>query len=181
MTYSNRPDRPTCLRILADHGVPSHIRRHSEQVARLARHLAVELQASSPSPPDVRLVEAGALLHDVAKASSFGTGLDHAVAGARCLRVLGLAEVADIVERHVHLGAWERSGPVTEAEVLNYADKRVLHEEVVSLDRRFRDLIVRYGKDNPVTEEAIRSNWTNLRDLEKKIFSHLRWPPEDLK
>jgi putative nucleotidyltransferase with HDIG domain len=150
-------------------------------VARLARRLAVELQASSPLPPDVQLVEAGALLHDIAKASSFGTGLDHAVAGAHRLRSLGLPQVADIVERHVHLGEWKRSGPVTEAEILNYSDKRVLHEEVVSLDRRFRDLIVRYGKDDPVTEEAIRANWTNLQDLERKIFRHLSWESEDLK
>ena len=181
MTYSNYPNRSTCLLILTDYSVPPHIRRHSEQVARLARRLAVELQASSPLPPDVQLVEAGALLHDIAKASSLGTGLDHAVAGAQCLRSLGLPEVGDIVERHVHLGKWERSGPVTEAEILNYADKRVLHEEVVSLERRFRDLIVRYGKDDPVIEEAIRVNWTDLQNLERKIFRHLSWSPEDLK
>ncbi len=181
MSYSACPDLESCHRILADHGVPPHIRRHSEQVARLARRLAVELQATSPLPPDVQLVEAGALLHDIAKASSFGTGLDHAIEGARCLRSLGLPEVATIVERHVRLGEWQRSGPVTEAEILNYADKRVLHEEVVSLDQRFRDLIVRYGREDSVTEEAIRSNWTDLKDLERKIFRHFAWPPEDLK
>jgi hypothetical protein len=40
---------------------------------------------------------------------------------------------------------------------------------------------VRYGREDSVTEEAIRSNWTDLKDLERKIFRHFAWPPEDLK
>ena len=42
--------------------------------------------------------------------------LDHAVEGGRVLRELGLADVAVLVERHVHLGPFDPAGPVTEAE-----------------------------------------------------------------
>ena len=41
--------------------------------------------------------------------------------------------------------------PLREAEVVNYADKRVLHARVVSLAERFADLKVRYGR----TPEAL--------------------------
>ena len=32
-----------------------------------------------------------------------------------------------------------------------------------------------------VIEKAIRANWTDLQELERKIFRHLSWSPEDLK
>lgn len=166
------PSVATCRRILESHGVPAHIRRHSARVARVARRLAEELRAQG-EPLDVALVEAAALLHDVAKAPCLASRLDHAAEGGRVLRELGLPAVAAIVERHVHLGDWDPDGPVTGAELVNYADKRVLNEDVVGLGERFLDLVARYSQGRPDFEERIRRNWAVMEAVEAKILARL--------
>jgi hypothetical protein len=68
---------------------------------------------------------------------------------------------------------------VREAEVVHYADKRVLHDRVVSVAERFADLKVRYGR----TAEAIaRLNLleTQTLELEHKLFSPLPAQPQDV-
>ena len=174
------PSAATCRRLLLAHGVPEHIRRHSAQVARVARQVSAALRARGERI-DAKLIEAAALLHDIAKAPCIESRLDHAAEGGRVLRELGLAGVADVVERHVHLGPWDPRGPVTEAEVVNYADKRVLYEDVVSLEERFRDLIVRYGKGRLEFEERIRRNWATMEAVEVKIFRALPIRPSDIR
>jgi uncharacterized protein len=171
------PDPGTCREILHRFGVPEHIRRHSEQVARVARSLAAALGRAG-EPVDGLLVEAGALLHDIAKAASLVSNADHALEGGRILRGLGYPKVAELVERHVKLGAWETEGRVTEAELLNYSDKRVRHDEVVTLSERFEDLLVRWGAGDEGACARIRADWKIAAALEVKIFAKLPFPPE---
>jgi putative nucleotidyltransferase with HDIG domain len=173
------PSPATCRRLLAAHDVPDHIRRHSVQVARVARRIAEQLRERG-EPVDVALVEAAALLHDIAKAPCLKSRLDHAAEGGRVLRELGLDAVAALVERHVHLGDWDPRGPVTAAELVNYADKRVLYEDVVGLEERFRDLIARYGRGQREFEQRIRRNWATMEAVEAKIFGRLPIGPADI-
>jgi putative nucleotidyltransferase with HDIG domain len=173
------PSAATCRRLLAAHGVPAHIRRHSAQVARVARTIAEALREAG-EPVDVGLVEAAALLHDIAKAPCLESRLDHATEGGRVLQEFGLASVAEIVARHVQLGNWDPRGPVTGAELVNYADKRVLHVRLVSLTERFRDLIVRYSGGRTDIEERIRRNWATMEAVEAKIFGRLPIGPADV-
>jgi len=165
--------------LLAAHDVPTHIRRHSVQVARVARDIAEALHRHGETV-DVGLIEAAALLHDIAKAPCLESHLDHAAEGGRVLRELGLDAVAAIVERHVHLGDWDPRGPVTGAELVNYADKRVLYVQVVSLSERFRDLIVRYSRSRADIEERIRRNWAAMEAVEAKIFGRLPFGPDEV-
>jgi putative nucleotidyltransferase with HDIG domain len=173
------PEREECRRLLESHGVPPHIRRHSEQVARVTLRLGAALGAAGFSL-DLDRLEAAALLHDIAKAECLGGRQDHAREGGARLRALGYPEVAALVERHVDLGAWDPLGEVTEAEVLNYADKRVRHEEVVTLGERFLDLLERYGKDRPAARARIRNNWRIMEELEAKLFARLPFGPDAL-
>jgi len=170
------PDRAECDRLLERYDVPAHIRRHSEQVARVARRLSAALGAAGVAL-DGALVEAAALLHDISKAACLQGG-DHAREGAELLQTLGYPEVAALVGRHVELGLWEPDGQITEAEILNYSDKRVRHEEVVSLQERFEDLVERYGRRGPGAEIRIRRNWKVTEELEAKIFRRLPFGPE---
>jgi len=57
------------------------------------------------------------------------------------------------VEQHVIIGNIDLRGPLEEREIVFYADKRVMHDRIVSIDERLRDLVDRYGH----TEEIIRS------------------------
>ncbi len=93
---------------------------------------------------------------------------------------MGYFEVAEIVRQHVVLDTEARKGPVGEAAVVHYADKRVKHDAIVSLRERFEDLKERYGK----TPEAVA--WiADLEDqtleLERRIFQGLPVSPEALK
>lgn len=160
--------------------MPEHIRRHSGLVARVARRIAAGLWEHAGEPVDTALVEAAAILHDIAKAPCLESRRDHATEGGRILRESGFAAVAVIVERHVILGAWDPEGKVTEIEIVNYADKRVRYEEIVSLDERFADLLVRYGGGRAEIEARIRNNWAVMGAVEAKIFGRLPFGPGDL-
>lgn len=174
------PTQQESFRILEANNVPPHILRHSVQVAKIAKYLAEELASGDEPGVDPALVEAAALLHDIAKAACFESRKDHALEGAHVLKNLGFDAIADLVERHVRLGQWDVSGSVTAAEILNYSDKRVQHEEIVSLDERFADILNRYGKLNPEAHARCEEYWRTTKALEKKIFDNLSFGPEEL-
>jgi hypothetical protein len=75
----------------------------------------------------------------------------------------------------------EKSDPsrVSEEEVVNYADKRVQHDRIVSLRERFADLKERYGKSQSSFERLDDLEKATF-ELEKKIFSILEIEPADL-
>jgi uncharacterized protein len=156
------PNAEQCLLILKNYHVPEHIIEHSRKVGRLALNLC-HLLNHHGEQLDEALVEAGSLLHDIAKASTLGTGGNHAQAGACLLRKLGFPGVAEVVRQHVILDVERGHGPITEAEVVHYCDKRVKHTTVVSLEERFRDLVRRYGKS---AEDMAR-----LDNLERQTFA----------
>jgi hypothetical protein len=126
------------------------------------------------------LLAAAGLLHDIAKAQCIVSRGDHAREGGQILRALGFGEIAALVERHVDLGEWDPAGPVTAAELLNYADKRVRHEEVVSLADRFDDLLQRYGGASDTARARIAENRRVMTAIEDKIFRRLPFDPEVL-
>jgi Na+-transporting NADH:ubiquinone oxidoreductase subunit NqrA len=63
--------------------------------------------------------------------------------------------------------------------LVNYADKRVLHETVVTLEERFTDLKVRYGR-TPEALARIQVTEVKARALEEKLFAPLQLRPLDL-
>jgi hypothetical protein len=98
--------------------------------------------------------------------------------GRQMLLEMGYPEVARIVGAHVDLDP-DLPDSVNEATVVNYADKRAQHDRVVSLEERFRDLMVRYGK-TPERQTRIHEMARKMKRLEKQIFSSLSFSPEDL-
>jgi len=174
------PSTDECIAILNANETPPHILRHSLQVARVAKFLSEEINRNDGEAIDVDLVEAAAILHDIAKAACFDDGKDHAKEGAVILRSLGFAAVAGLVERHVKLGEWDKHGPIEEAELLNYSDKRVQHERLVSLDERFEDILDRYGKIHPEAYDRCKQYWAASKLLEKKIFRNLSFGPDEI-
>ena len=75
-------------------------------------------------------------------------------------------------------------GPQTwEEKIVNYADKLVKHDEIVSLKERFDDLHERYtSKVIPNFNEELRDEKEKIIfEYEKEIFSYLDFKPEDLK
>jgi uncharacterized protein len=170
------PSRTECMELLRQFDMPQHIRRHSLLVAEVALLLAVRLNLNS-SRLDLRLIDAAALLHDIGKMTCLKTGENHAVIGAQMLEGIVSPAIARIVEEHISLDSSQVAGPVTESLVVNYADKRVRHDQVVSLEERYHDLIVRYAKAPPQAQ-FLRHKLDLCYALERTIFSHLTIAPQ---
>ena len=172
------PTQDQCFQILYDSAMPGHMVAHSIQVCRVARLLTGALVQRGGSL-DGDLVTAAALLHDITKPQSFETGENHCETGAAFLSKRGYDRVGKIVGQHVRLDGYVPGGLPTEAVIVNYSDKRVLHDQVASLDRRMEYILKRYGQ-TPDQGRHIRWLWEVSRVLERRIYQDLPFVPGDL-
>lgn len=157
-----------------------HILRHSQLVTEVALLLGRKLNHNGQNL-DLDLVEAGALLHDIAKTMCLDTHENHAVSGGALLDDLGYSAVADIVRQHICLDSNDLCADVvTEAALVNYSDKRVKHEEVVNIKERFRDVKERYLTKFPHFADRFKEVFAETQRLEVKIFSLIDISPEDI-
>ena len=171
-------EREECIALLREEGVPDHIIHHSRVVAEVSVFIGRRLMEAG-HPLDLRLIEAGALLHDVAKHRSIAGGGDHALMGAELLRGLGQRELAEIVRYHVRLPEGWDLARIHEISVVHYGDKRVKHTQVVSLEERFDDILQRYGRDE-ATRSLLNRLFRQTQRLEKALFAPLAIAPDDL-
>jgi putative nucleotidyltransferase with HDIG domain len=174
----NTPSRETCLHLLKQRAIPQHVIVHCLQVDRVARYLAQALNAQGETL-DLMLVEAASLLHDITKIDGLQSGENHAVTGAKLLRELGYPRVAQVVSHHIVLPTRPLLMKVTEEEVVNYADKRVMHDRIVTLQERFEDLQRRYGNHSG-SETFIQAALERARETEGKIFRRIGIRPEEM-
>lgn len=172
------PCREECLRIMADHEMLDNIRAHSLAVAGVALFLGRALRRRG-HPIDLALVEAASLLHDVAKTRCLRTGEDHSALGGEMLRRLGYSRIAAIVAQHVALSEERGEAGVTEAELVNYADKRVCHERIVTVRERFKDLRERYGT-GPKAFQRLDDLERKTVALEGRLFRLLSMDPDQV-
>jgi putative nucleotidyltransferase with HDIG domain len=173
------PTRGRCIEILKRRGIPQHVIVHSLQVERVATYLGTRLNEMGEEL-NLGVIQAAALLHDIAKIDGLRTGENHARAGGEVIRGMGFPRVAEIVEQHVMVPSVPGLLKVTEDELVNYADKRVMHDRVVTLEERFADLEDRYGK-NSESRVYIGNALERAREIERKIFRKLVIRPEDLR
>lgn len=168
------PSRQDAYSLIERRGMPGHIVRHSEMVTRVAMNVAASLVDAGVAE-NLALVEVGGLLHDICKMDSIAGRGDHAALGRELLDELGWEEVGDIVAQHVRLD----SSDLNEAMLVYYADKRVMHDTVVSLDMRFDDLMVRYGKTEE-SRQRIRAHHVQAAEVERLIVKRSGLVPETL-
>jgi uncharacterized protein len=173
------PSQADCLELMDTHVMLPNIREHSFRVMAVASCLG-EALTEAGFDLNLPLVTVGALLHDLGKTQCLGTCNNHAELGAGILEELGYPHVAQVVREHVYLEPRiVDPRPLREAEVVNYADKRVLHDAVVTLQDRFADLKVRYGR-TPEALARIQATEVKSRALEEKIFASLALDPSNL-
>jgi len=172
------PDREECLRLMERHGMLENIIVHSLEVTKVALFLSLELNQKGQTI-DLRLVEAASLLHDIAKTICITTKEDHTQAGYHLLKEIGYERVGEVVAQHVWLKKEGDSSSVSEEEVVNYADKRVRHDQIVTLEERFLDLKNRYGKDQRSIDYLNRLEKI-IYGIEHKIFFILKIHPNDI-
>ena len=69
---------------------------------------------------------------------------------------------------------------LNEKVIVYYADKRVNHDQIVSLDERLAYIIRQYGNGDARIQKLIRKNFNRCVVIEDKIFSHLDFQPADI-
>jgi len=164
---------------MEEYGMWRNIVRHSLVVERAASCIA-EALIRAGEYLNLAEVKAGALLHDITKTRSIKTRENHACTGQMLLQGLGFPRIGEIVGSHVLMPpAIFAQNVVSAEEVVHYADKRVLHDRIVSLVYRFDDLMVRYGTSTEACRK-LKTLETQSQRIEAKIFSRVDFEPEAL-
>ncbi len=165
------PSETECRALIEEHGMLPNIVAHSKAVMRVAAAIVDDL--IDPDDVERPLVVAAALMHDITKTRALETKERHDESGGALARSLGMERIAEIIEQHVFLKDFDPEGPLLAKEIVYYADKRVMHDTVVSLDERVEDLVVRYGT-TPERVALIRKNLEYARAVEAKIARRMR-------
>ena len=173
------PSADKCFELMERYGMLDHIRAHSVAVEKIARIIAQGLRDAGVAI-SLEKVKAGALLHDIAKTLCLNSATDHAALGKEICLQHHMQEIAGIVGEHVRLKNRTLDNRIHEKEIVYYADKRVTHDVIVSLEERLEDLFVRYGKNNAYRCQLIKENFDFCTEVERKLFARLNFRPEHL-
>ncbi len=176
------PSIDQCLALMDQYSMFDNIRAHSLTVARVAKALLTGLAATRTNGtnlPDTSLVLAGALLHDIAKTICLNSKCDHAQKGRDICLKHGFTAISEIVREHVVLKDFSTDryaqGIFFAKEIVYYADKRVRHDSIVSLDERLAYIIERYGNNDQQRHRSIQENFQRCQTLEYHLFSHINF------
>jgi HD superfamily phosphodiesterase len=137
-------------------------------VAQVATRLGTALNRAGCSL-DIYLLEAAALLHDLAKSEP-----DHARTGAQLLHEHGFGVVAELVSTHMDISLNEGKA-ISTAEVLYLADKMMQGERSILPEERFRAKMARYAGD-PAILDIIAGRLKNALAIQGRIETILGRP-----
>lgn len=179
--------------------VPRNIIRHMENVAKLSLFLGKKL-IEKGEKVDLDLLDASARLHDLLKLCDFKDISEafnaenlkeedrkfwqkmikkysrdrHVMAAYKFFKEMGEPEIAVIIKKHDYLSPIapnKKDRPNTwEEKILYYADKRILHDKLVSLKERLKDGRKRYhgGKISPEDKLVEAKLFKIEKDMLKK-------------
>ncbi|MFC1837131.1 HDIG domain-containing metalloprotein [Thermodesulfobacteriota bacterium] len=168
-----------CLALMDQYRMLPNIKDHSIVVTRVAE-IITEGLIDGGQKLSMDKVIGGALLHDIGKTACLDNNDDHAAKGVEICLAHNLEPIADIVAEHVILKNYSTAYNFNEKEIVYYADKRVNHDQVVSLEERLAYILERYGLNNTQRCQAIKKNYKLSRDLEERIFSLLEFEPQEI-
>lgn len=153
------PTRDECLKILKDSSCSEEVIQHILVVTELVLKIAKYFPKAN-----LKLLEAGALLHDLGRSKTHN--VDHAVEGSRLARELALPEeLINIIERHITAGIKEDDAielglpakdytPMTiEEKIVAHADNLVENNKRCSISRSVEILT---QKGLPEVAERVR-------------------------
>jgi len=167
------PTKAECYTMWDTYEMLENVREHSRMVAKTALCIAKDVIAKGYDISEDYVV-AAALLHDIAKTYTIKHGGDHAQLGASLVRAqTGNPYLAHAVLSHV-IWPWNEGILSVENEpwrlplIISYADKRVRHDTLVSIDERFSDLMDRYGTTE-LKRQYIQENYEQSVELENAL------------
>jgi len=176
---------------------PQHVREHCEMVTKVAIQVAERL-IGRDEVINLNLLYPAAMLHDMCRLCDFKElrrdhfkekvteakwkkwnelwskyrGQDHGDIAYQFLVEQGYPKTATVVRLHKSNLIVEEADAYDslEKKILYYADKRVLHNKIVSLSERFADGRERHGKDNDEkTKRLYEQVERRTHELEKEL------------
>ena len=160
------PSSQMALTLLYDCGCSERVVVHSKAVSTMAVKFAKACKNKGLTV-DVKLVEVGALLHDIGRSKTHD--VTHAVVGVEIARSLNLPDsIVSIIERHIGGGISSDEAkklglpvmdyfPVTlEEKLVTYADKLIESSNVVPIERTIEQFSRKLGADHPAIDRVIR-------------------------
>jgi len=152
------PSPQMALNLLSQSGCSSRVIAHCKVVAALAVQIAEACKKKGLNV-DIKLVQVGALLHDIGRSKTHG--VDHVIRGAEIARSLNLPEpLVSIIERHagggITLDEAEKLGwpiknylPNTlEEKIVTYTDKLVEGQRRVPVEQTIKKLSKELGENH---------------------------------
>lgn len=179
------------LEIYKEFHVPHHIIAHMKTVAHICKYLCGKF-ASKNIKIDKNTVVFAALLHDVLRIVDFDEidskkfpgkptkadmkcweelwekyhKIGHEKSMAGVMRSRGESKIANLIAKHEFFAIWKLK--TWEEKILYYSDKRVDHDKIVSLEKRFAE-----GKKRNMLPtdnlDLVAATEAKVKNLEKNI------------
>lgn len=165
------PTEEQAKKLWEKYALPEMKRRHVMLVAKVAKFLATQCQMlNDECQINIRLLNVGALLHDIDKNVTKLPGEKHPDTAVRILKEEGMEEVAALVKTHpLHAILDPAIAPKTiEQKLLFLADKMV-KQEVIGVDARFKLWNDEHLPNDQ--QNILDAAYPKVKELEKKIFS----------
>jgi len=194
------PSVEVCNRLQDEYCMPDNIRKHTKQVTRIAVFLGQQLSKNGLKV-NVELLRSAAMLHDLLRPVQFKSyyseptsdqiacwnqmkndfpGMHHAEAGYVFFKD-DYPEMANIIRKHFYKSVVTDLAPVTwEEKILNYADNRVAHDKIVTMDERFAEGNNRWLKEHGSPEGDTKEINSRHKKIEKDIFKNIGLDPDKL-
>lgn len=199
----NLPSRTECLRVLKQYHTPQNIVRHSLAVNKAANFLAKKFIKNNIAL-NAELIDRGSLLHDVLRVCDLHgdiyyfmdetdkteekrkifedqrkqyAGQHHAEATADLFREK-YPELANVIRKHRLSAVVKGQLKTWEEKIIYYADKRVNHDKIVTLDGRMNEGKRRWHIKRSQDESDLIMK--KMKELEKEIFQAINEDPNAL-
>jgi len=187
---------------------PMHVRKHCAMVTEVAMKIA-QVYINQGEIINLNLLYPACMLHDMNRVCDFRKlvrsrfeeevtdekwkkwqscrreykGMHHADITAKILYERGFTETAELVRLHRsdYIVKQPDAFDSIEKKIIYYSDKRVKHNEIVSLKERFRDGRERYGKfDTPEEKRLFEDVEIKTKKLEKELFLGIDIRPDEI-
>ena len=153
------PSPDECLNILKEVGCSEKVIDHCKAVRDVAVKIARKTNA------DLKLVEAGALLHDIGRSKTHG--IRHAVEGAKIAKKIGLPEkIVNIIERHIGAGLSKNEAKKLGLPAKDYIPE-TLEEKIVC----HADNLIDNNKKQNIEVEVERALRKNLKEYALRLVN----------
>ena len=153
------PTPERCIELLQENGCSDEVIKHCMAVRDIAVRIAKKADA------DLKLVEAGALLHDIGRSKTHG--ILHVVEGVRIARRVGLPlSILYIIERHLGAGI-----PKEEAVKLGLPEKDYIPETLEEKIVAHADNLIQDGRKHRIEDEIKQAKEKGLAQVAQRLIA----------